>query len=324
LLHVDYLLNINTLNLIIMEANVLKRKTVVCYGEVLWDIFPTKTKPGGAPMNVAYHLQKFGVNSRMISRVGADDLGKKLLNLLEEWNIPVENCQIDSVHETGKVEAKVLPGNEMSYTIHAPAAWDFITPDESYDQLVSEADAFVFGSLVTRNETSRATLYDLIEKAKYRVFDINLRQPFYSRDIIEYLLYKCDLLKLNESELDLILKWFFNDSYSEEVAVRILQQKFKIDEVIVTKGSEGASYYTPTMSYSFPAFKVHVKDTCGSGDSFLAAFLAKKLENQPPKVGMLYATGLGAFVATNEGACPGYTVEELEEFISQKPIIHLT
>jgi len=210
----------------------------------------------------------------------------------------------------------------MSYTIHAPAAWDFITPEESYNQLVSEADAFVFGSLVTRNETSRATLYDLIEKAKYKVFDINLRQPFYSPDIIEYLLNKCDLLKLNESELGLIITWFSNDSHSEEDAVRFLQQKFAIDEVIVTKGSEGASYYTPTLSYSFPAFKVHVKDTCGSGDSFLAAFLAKKLENQSPKVSMLYATGLGAFVATNEGACPGYTVEELESFIFHKPVVN--
>lgn len=294
------------------------KKTVVCYGEVLWDVFPTKTKPGGAPMNVAYHLRKFGVDSRMISRVGNDEAGKKLLKLLTEWDIPTGNCQIDKTYETGKVIATVLPGNEMSYSIHSPVAWDYITSETDYDSLVSEADAFVYGSLVTRNETSRETLYQLIEKAKFNVFDINLRQPFYSPEIIEHLLGKCNLLKLNESELELIITWFSNENLEEKSAVRLLQQKFNIDEVIVTKGAEGASYYTKSESYSFPAFKVTVKDTCGSGDSFLAAFLAKKFENESPETSMIYATGLGAFVASHEGACPAYDISKLESYIFQK------
>lgn len=298
-----------------------QKKTVVCYGEVLWDIFPTKTKPGGAPMNVAYHLRKLGIDSRMISRVGNDESGKKLLKLLTEWNIPTENCQVDEVYETGKVIATVLPGNEMSYSIAAPVAWDYITPETENDTLVSNADAFVFGSLVTRNETSRETLYQLIEKAKFNVFDINLRQPHYSPEIIEYLLGKCNLLKLNESELEIISTWFANETLEEQSAVRFLQDKFCIDEVIVTKGGEGASYYTKTASYSFPAFVVTVKDTCGSGDSFLAAFLAKKLENQTPEASMIYATGLGAFVASHEGACPAYDIPKLEAYIYQKQIV---
>jgi len=303
-----------------MKTTNEKKKTVVCYGEVLWDIFPTKTKPGGAPMNVAYHLRKFGVNSRMISRVGNDEAGEKLLSLLTQWSIPTENCQIDKTYETGKVIATVLPGNEMSYSIHSPVAWDYIESDSINDNIVSEADAFVFGSLVTRNETSRETLYKLIEKSKFNVFDINLRQPFYSTETIEYLLNKCNLLKLNESELELIITWFSKEDLEEQSAVRFLQHKFNIDEVIVTKGGEGASYYNLNEIYSFPAFKVTVKDTCGSGDSFLAAFLAKKLENAEPQTCMLYATALGAYVATNEGACPSYSIDDLDAFISQKPI----
>jgi fructokinase len=298
-----------------------QKKTVVCYGEVLWDIFPTKTKPGGAPMNVAYHLRKLGIDSRMISRVGNDESGKKLLKLLTEWNIPTENCQVDEIYETGKVIATVLPGNEMSYSIAAPVAWDYITLETENNRLVSNANAFVFGSLVTRNETSRETLYQLIEKAKFNVFDINLRQPHYSPEIIEYLLGKCNLLKLNESELAIIITWFANKTMEEQSAVRFLQDKFSIDEVIVTKGGEGASYYTETESYSFPAFKVKVADTCGSGDSFLAAFLAKKLENQSPETSMIYATGLGAFVASHEGACPAYDIPKLEAYIYQKQIV---
>jgi len=300
-----------------MKTTNQKTKRIVCYGEVLWDIFPTKTKPGGAPMNVAYHLRKFGIDSRMISRVGKDEAGEKLLKLLTEWDIPTENCQIDKTYETGKVIATVLSGNEMSYAIHSPVAWDYIAPDKKNDSLVSEADAFVFGSLVTRNETSRETLYQLIEKAKFKVFDINLRQPYYSQEIIEYLLEKCNLLKLNESELELIITWFSGENFVEESAVRFLQQKFKIDEVVVTKGADGASYYTKSSIFTFPAFEVKVKDTCGSGDSFLAAFLAKKFENQSPETCMIYATGLGAFVASHEGACPDYDLEKLESYIFQ-------
>ena len=303
-----------------MNTTNQQKKTVVCYGEVLWDIFPTKTKPGGAPMNVAYHLRKFGIDSRMISRVGDDEAGKKLLHLLTEWEIPTDNCQIDKANETGYVLATVLPGNEMSYNIHSPVAWDYITPNAQNDKLVSEADAFVYGSLVTRNETSLETLYHLIKKAKFNVFDINLRQPFYSQRIIEHLLEKCNLLKLNDTELELISAWFSTEKSDEETAVRVLQQKFNIDEVIVTKGAAGASYYTKDESYTFPAFKVSVKDTCGSGDSFLAAFLAKKFEGASPETSMIYATGLGAFVASHEGACPAYNLTELESYIFQTQI----
>jgi fructokinase len=300
-----------------MKTTNQKKKMVVCYGEVLWDIFPTKSKPGGAPMNVAYHLHKFGIDSRMISRIGNDEAGQKLLNLLNVWSIPTKNCQIDPVYETGKVIATVLPDNEMSYEIQSPVAWDFIITDFQNDRLVSQADAFVFGSLVTRNESSRKTLYRLIEKATYTVFDVNLRQPHYSPEIIVYLLGKCNLLKLNESELALIISWFSNENMDEKSAVQYLQNKFNIDEVIITQGSKGASYYTKTSICTFPAFKVEVKDTCGSGDSFLAAFLAKKLENESPETGMIYATGLGAFVAAHEGACPVYDLSLLETFISQ-------
>jgi len=304
-----------------METTDQRKKTVVCYGEVLWDIFPAQTKPGGAPMNVAYHLRKFGIDSRMISRVGNDEAGKELLKLLTKWDIPTENCQIDKTYETGKVLATVLPGNEMSYCIQSPVAWDYITPEVDFNSLVSQADAFVFGSLVTRNETSRETLYQLIEKATYNVFDINLRQPFYSVEIIEYLLGKCNLLKLNETEVELISSWFIQEPLDETASVRHIQQRFHIDEVIVTKGADGASYYTKDEVYSFPAFKVKVKDTCGSGDSFLAAFLAKKFENETPKTRMIYATGLGAFVASHEGACPAYDLTKLESYIFQQQTI---
>lgn len=297
-----------------MEPKKSNLNTIVCYGEVLWDIFPDATKPGGAPMNVAYHLKKLGIDSRMISSVGSDQLGKSLLNQLQKWDIPTENCPINDNFRTGFVEAISGEDHEMTYVIHEDVAWDYIHQSSDNDAVVSQADAFVFGTLVTRCEISRNTLYQLLEKASYKVFDINLRPPFYSKDVIEYLLQQCNLLKLNHSELDLIISWYKESKPDEASAVQFIQEKFDVGEVIVTKGSQGASYYDGKHSYTFPAFKVEVKDTVGSGDSFLAAFLAKKIQNASIETSMSYATALGAFVASNEGACPPYSITQLEQF----------
>lgn len=297
-----------------MKQKKSNTKTIVCYGEVLWDIFPDTSKPGGAPMNVAYHLKKFGINSQMISRVGSDPLGMALLNQLQAWDIPTENCTTDADFRTGFVEAISGEDHEMTYIIHENVAWDHIQPSEQYDLLAEQADALVFGTLATRSKTSRETLYRLLDKAAYKVFDINLRPPFYSQEVIEYLLHQCNLLKLNQSELALITSWYAVEKYDEANSVHFLQNKFNIGEVIVTKGSCGASYYAGKQSYSFPACKVEVKDTVGAGDSFLAAFLAKKLQAENIETCMAYATALGAFVASNEGACPAYSVSQLEQF----------
>lgn len=296
-------------------------KSVVCFGEVLWDVFPNQVKPGGAPMNVAYHLRKFGVDSHMISRVGADDMGLRLLNLLDQWQIPAGYCPRDTEHVTGQVIAKILPGNEMEYTIQHHAAWDYICCSEEQEALVSKADAFVFGSLAARGETSRETLFRLLEKAQYKVFDINLRAPFYDKEIVEKLLEKCNLLKMNENELYLLSQWYLLGTDDEATCVRTLQDRFGIDEAIVTRGGDGASYYSASETCSIAAYPVAVQDTVGSGDSFLAAFLAQKLQGAAPNLRMKYASALGSFVASRDGACPAYTVEELEAFIAQKPVI---
>ncbi len=292
-----------------------KNQSVICYGEVLWDIFPNKTKPGGAPMNVAYHLNKFGINSKMISRVGTDKYGTGLLQILNRWGISTQNCQIDENNQTGIVNAIANPDHEMSYIIRENAAWDNIEFSEDHVDEVKNADAFVFGTLITRNETSKQTLYKLLDYAKYKVFDINLRPPFYDKKTIEYLLNQCNLLKLNESELQLISSWYSNEKLEELSNIRFLQVTYNIDEIIVTKGSKGATYYNLESEYFVPANKVQVKDTVGSGDSFLAAFLAKKIQKESIETGMYYATALGAFVTSQEGACPDYEIESLDQLV---------
>ncbi|MFT4072000.1 MAG: carbohydrate kinase [Dysgonamonadaceae bacterium] len=302
-------------------------KSVVCFGEVLWDIFPDKTKPGGAPMNVAYHLKKQGINSHMISRVGNDKWGADIEQLLAGWKIPAKYCSADTLHETGLVHAKAVTPTEMAYTIEFPAAWDFIEWNEEMEKLTASADAFVFGSLVTRHQVSKETLLRLLNVAQYKIFDINLRPPFFEREFLEVLMQKCDLLKMNENEVALLSGWYLDNETEEEKCVRYLQKRFDIPEVIVTKGADGATFYSENDSCSFPSYKIQVKDTVGSGDSFLAAFLSRKLTGSTPFEALKFASAVGAFIASNEGACPSYTTHDLNAFIAEKestkkPIIY--
>ena len=292
----------------------IKRK-VVCYGEILWDNLPTGKKPGGAPMNVAYHLNQLGIESCLISRVGDDTNGREILNFLKSKGLSTEYCQIDHSFPTSTVEVSIAADKEVCYDIVKPVAWDYIEESVALTRLVSEADAFVFGSLAARNSVSYLTVASLLEKAKYRVFDVNLREPHYSPATITHLLRKTNLLKLNIHELNLIATWFNTSCTTEWEKITLLQDEFAIDEIVVTKGSSGATYYTQHAQCNYPAYKVKVNDTVGSGDSFLAAFLSQKLKGESIEGILSYASALGAYVTMHSGACPDYKKYDLDQFI---------
>jgi fructokinase len=295
----------------------LIKPRIVCFGEILWDNLPAGRTAGGAPMNVAYHLNRSGAESTLISRVGNDQAGRDLIAFSEQIDLPSNLLQIDRIYPTGEVIAKVMDHDEVVYDILPNAAWDFISSSAQIEELASQADAFVFGSLAARNIASRTTLLKLLEKAKFKVLDINLRAPHYSEEILAMLLYKADLLKLNDDELKLLSEWFCNGSPTERESITQLQQKFGIPEIIVTRGAAGASYYSAELSYAGNAYQITVADTIGAGDSFLAAFLYKKLAGHPVRETLDYALATGAFIASQPGACPPYTLRDLEHFISR-------
>lgn len=300
-------------------------KKVICFGEILWDNLPTGRKAGGAPMNVAYHLRKMGADASMISRIGADKAGADLIAFTNEIGLPDNLIQIDEHQKTSEVIATIGEGHEVIYEILYPVAWDFIIWKPVYEDILKETDAFVFGSLAARNEVSRNTLFKMLECSAYNVFDVNLRAPHYQPEIIEQLLHKTHLLKLNIAELMLLAEWF-SCPQQEEEAVKVIQDRFGIEDVIVTKGSRGASFNGLQLRYDYPIYPVEVADTVGSGDSFLAAFLAKKLEGECLEISLDYASALAAFVTTHSGACPAYNLYDLERFIweKKKPIEILT
>ena len=156
---------------------------VVCFGEVLWDILPSGPVPGGAPMNVTYHLHKQQKNPALITRIGLDDKGKELHNIFSDHGVCTDYFQIDYDHETGKVYAEPNEHNEVVYDIVMPVAWDFIQWEDSFENLISNADFFVFGSLSARSQVSKNTLLKALETAKNKVLDINLRAPHFNRRI---------------------------------------------------------------------------------------------------------------------------------------------
>lgn len=290
---------------------------VICYGELLWDNLPTGRMAGGAPMNVAYHLNRLGAESQMITRTGEDQAGAGLIAFSSEIGLPIANIQIDHTHPTGEVIATIMANEEVVYDILPDAAWDFIAFQPNFSELAAAADAFVFGSLAARSSGSRETLFRLIDAAKYRVFDINLRAPHYSKEILHQLLSKADLLKLNNDELILLNSLFFVEGSPEKDTMSFLLQTYEITEIILTKGSEGASYFTADEHYTGKAYPVKVADTVGAGDSFLAAFLYKKFTGAPVSEAFDYARAMGAFIAGKKGGCPPYSVAELEQFIAE-------
>ena len=287
---------------------------VVCFGEVLWDILPSGAVPGGAPMNVAYHLHKQNINPAVITSVGNDEKGKELLGIFSGYGICTDFFQVDKQHETGKVYASQKENKDMVYDIVKPVAWDFIKWEDGFADLVSNAKYFVFGSLAARSQVSKKTLLQLLECAKIRALDINLRPPHFDRKIVEELISKADFLKLNQEELELIAGWFSKYKILNDMA-KSIQDRFHIQNMVVTRGGEGAILFYDGKEYTHDGYKVKVVDTVGSGDAFLSGLIGKLMANTEPLQALDFASRLGAFIATKKGACPNYNIKDVEEQI---------
>lgn len=284
--------------------------TIACFGEILWDILPAGELPGGAPMNVAYHLKQLGHEPALITRIGADARGKQLLRRLEAKQIDVSLIQTDPETPTGIVNAFRSPSGDMTYDIVAPAAWDNISLDEGVAHAAKNAAYFVYGSLVTRQAMSRETLLKLLPDTGKRVFDINLRAPFVDQAVIEQLLLYADILKMNEDELQIVSNWYGQAGGLKERALH-LAARFNIDQIIVTQGANGCTALIDKEWVRQEGIKVTVADTIGSGDAFLAAYLSSLINGRNAADAIAFATRLGAFVATQQGAWPDYNAADI-------------
>ncbi|WBL25568.1 carbohydrate kinase family protein [Zunongwangia sp. HGR-M22] len=287
----------------------------VCFGEILYDIFPNSEKIGGAPLNVASRLSANGIQTGMVSSVGQDKKGENLLKYLKSRNIDNTLVAKTSDYPTGVVNVSLDKSGSASYTIEHPAAWDKIEISEKMKETVKASNAFIFGSLACRDAQSRETLLQLLTHAKFRVFDINLRPPHYNKEIIEHLIMKADFIKFNDDELYEIAEMFDSPFHSLEQNLSYMAKITNAKSICVTKGSHGAVLFTEEKLYYNSGYKVKVADTVGSGDSFLASLISKLLKDETPQKALNYACAMGAMVASKEGANPEFSSEEIEAFM---------
>ena len=291
-------------------------KNIVCFGEVLWDVFPTHKKIGGAPLNVALRLQSLDNNVSIISRIGADKKGRKIKAYIVAQGVNPEYVQVDEKLKTGKVKVMLNQKGSASYNIMFPRAWDAIQLTESNKKVTEKADAFIYGSLVARDDTSRGTLYALLKLAKYKIFDINLRTPYYTTDVLSYLMQEADFIKFNDDEIFEIGEQLNSKTNGLEQNIKFIAEYTNTQTICVTKGRHGAILYYNDTYYYNSGYQIEVVDTVGAGDSFLATLISKLLKGDNPQEAIDFACAIGALVAGSEGANPKFSTEDINTFIN--------
>lgn len=286
-----------------MEGN---KPIVVGIGELLWDVLPTGKKAGGAPINFVYHATQLGAEGYAISAVGKDELGEEIVQELD--NNHIAHC-IESVdYPTGTVEVTLEKGIP-TYNIIENVAWDHIPVSSKAIEIVKEAKAICFGTLAQRNMDSRKALTELLSYAPeeaLRFFDINIRQNYYSKELILDLLGKANILKINDEELEM-LRPMMGLEGDYEVCCKALLEKYGLKYVILTAGSKFSAIYSTDENSVIGTPKVAVADTVGAGDSFSGAFVYSILAGKSLKEAHRKAVNTAAFVCSKEGAWPEYS-----------------
>lgn len=293
-----------------------KKTSVVCFGEVLFDVFPSHRKIGGAPLNVALRLASLGINTQIISRVGDDEIGKELLSFIKLNKVNTNLIQTDPVYKTGEVMVSLSEKGSATYTINYPVAWDKIECHPEAENAVKIADAFVYGSLVCRDVISFQSLLELINYAKYKIFDVNLRAPFYKKKVLFNLMIQSDFIKFNDDELYEISNSFKSPYHSLEQNIRFIAELTNTKHICVTKGSHGAVLFYNEKMYYNSGYQINVVDTVGAGDSFLAGLISKLLTGKDPQKAIDFACALGALVAGSEGANPKISNLKIAKFMN--------
>lgn len=285
------------------------KNLVVGIGEALWDLLPDGKKIGGAPANFAYHISRFGLNSRVVSAIGDDELGHEII---DNFNANGLNQLIATVpFPTGTVQVEVDANGIPQYDIKENVAWDNIPYTNELEALAQGTVAVCFGSLAQRNEVSRATIkrfLDAMPKTDETliVFDINLRQHFYTTEVLTESIKRCNILKINDEELITISNIFDLPIDNCKAACQTLIERFDLRILILTCGTFGSYVFTRDDVSFLPTPKVKVADTVGAGDSFTAAFVASILKGKSISEAHTAAVETSAFVCSQYGAMPKY------------------
>lgn len=284
-----------------------ENNVVVGMGEALWDMLPEGKKIGGAPANFAYHVSQFGLPSMVVSAVGEDELGDEIL---ENFNAKHLQFILDRVpYPTGTVQVEIDQAGIPQYEIKENVAWDNIIFTPQLEALAKRTRAVCFGSLAQRNVVSRDTISKFLDAmpkgdGSLVVFDVNLRQGFYNKEILCESMRRCNVLKINDEELVTVSRMFGYPGIDLENKCWLLLGKYNLKMLILTCGVNGSYVFTPGHMSFLPTPKVEVTDTVGAGDSFTAAFVSSILKGLPVEEAHRRAVDTSAFVCTQSGAMP--------------------
>ena len=282
---------------------------ILAFGEVLFDIIHEKKHIGGAPLNFAAHSVKCGARADILSSVGSDDLGKKALEEIKRLGVGAAFVQVSDYRPTGTVNVTLKNGSP-SYTINKEVAYDYIDQSELDFENLDGYDAFYFGTLAQREETSRRTLYAILDQVKFPTvfYDVNLRKDGYSEGMLKESLKRCNIVKLNDEEVIVLASLLYNEDLNEQTFTDLLLERFpNIEMIIVTKGPEGCTIYQENTNTDIPSEPVTVKDTVGAGDSFSASFLVTYLLSGDARLAAKIGNKVGGYVASQNGAIPEYS-----------------
>lgn len=278
---------------------------VVGLGEALWDVLPDERKLGGAPANFAYHVSQFGFKALAVSAIGKDLLGEETLRSFDVKHLAYIMPRVD--YPTGTVQVSVDAAGIPSYEIKQGVAWDHIPFTEEMEIVAHSCRAVCFGSLAQRSEESRNTILKFLDSAPkncLKIFDINIRQNFYSKEVIEDSFNRCNLLKINDEEIVVVAKMLGYDGLSMEDVCYHLQKKYHLDMVILTCGVNGSYVFSSDKKSFMNTPKAKVIDTVGAGDSFTGSFCAAILKGKSIEEAHALAVKVSAFVCTKSGAMP--------------------
>ena len=284
----------------------MNKPLVIGMGEALWDVLPEGRKIGGAPANFAFHAGQAGMDARVVSAVGRDALGDETLLTLQQKGLNTDAvARVD--FPTGMVQVTLSEGGIPQYDICEGVAWDNIPFTPALDELARNTQAVCWGSLAQRSEVSRNCIYRFLdampsEQGRLKVFDINLRQHFYSIDVIEASCQRANVLKINEEELVILSELLRLGTPQVEQQCRLLMERFSLDMLVLTCGSNGSYIFTPVETSFRVTPLVQVADTVGAGDSFTATLVADLLKGAPVGVAHEHAVQLAAYVCTQQGA----------------------
>lgn len=275
-------------------------------GEILWDLLPSGKQLGGAPANFAYHAHALGAEARVVSRVGNDALGREILDRLRALSLPTGGVGVDAGAPTGTVSVELASDGQPRFTIHENVAWDRIVADKTSLAFAAQADVVCFGSLAQRSEPSRSSVREMIAAtpaAALRVFDINLRQHFYSRDVVEESLRLANVLKLNDAELP-VLAAMFGLGGGVRDQLMTLAQRFALRTVALTRGAHGSLLLAGGAWSEHSGLTVKVVDSVGAGDAFTAALALGLLSGRQLDDINRHANEVAAHVCSQPGATP--------------------